>query len=194
MIKKKDGSWRFCVDYRELNKSTVKDKFPIPVIDELLDELHGSSVYSKIDLRSGYWQIRMKEEDIQKTAFRTHEGHYEFVSDVSTHIDHHETLQITRQHQLFAKMNKCAFGVEKVEYLGHIVSRGVAIDPEKVKAMMSWPTPRNVKELRGFLGLTGYYRKFVKAYGVISKPLTNLLRKNAFLWGMDADTAFKELK
>ncbi|XP_039011243.1 uncharacterized protein LOC120140328 [Hibiscus syriacus] len=163
LIKKNDGTWRFCVDYRKLNSMTVKDKFPIPVVEDLLDELCGAVYFSKIDLRSGYWQIRIKPADIYKTAFRTHQGHYEFKT--------------------------------QVEYLGHIISAsGVFTDPTKVAAMKNWPVPKSLKSLRGFLGLTGYYRRFIKNYGTISKPLTQMLKKDNFHWSTEALTAFENLK
>eukprot|EP00253_Pinus_taeda_P010372 PITA_10372 len=200
-----------CSDCRELNKLTIKDKFPIHVIDELLDELHVSIYFTKLDLHSGYHQIRMKTEDIPKTTFRTHEGHYEFLVmpfglnqctfNISSkswkdHVEHVDrVLQLLEEKQLYAKRSKCSFGVQEVEYLGHIVSHeGVKVDPSKIKAIKEWKIPTSIKHLRGFLGLTAYYRKFVKNYGRIAAPLTTLLKKDAFSWTPEATKAFEHLK
>ncbi|XP_026410826.1 uncharacterized protein LOC113306056 [Papaver somniferum] len=203
LIKKKDGSWRFCVHYRKLNEATVKDKYHIPITEELLYEFFGSKVFTKIDLRAGYHQIRVYPPDTYKTAFKTHQGHYEFMvmpfgltnaptsfqalmndvfkphfrkfilvffddilvysPDMDTHLKNLEiTLSTLKQHTLFAKLSKCSFGQDKVEYLVHIISKeGVAADPKKIECMLQCPIPTTLKGLRGFLGLTGYYRKLL---------------------------------
>eukprot|EP00253_Pinus_taeda_P019904 PITA_19904 len=190
LVHKKDGSWRMCPDYRELNKLTIKDKFPIPVIDELLDELHGSIYFTKLDLRSGYHQIRMKIEDIPKTTFRTLEAS---LGRIVEPVD--RVLQLLEEKQLYAKRSKCFFGVQEVEYLGHIVSHeGVKGDLSKIKAIKEWKIPTSIKHLQGFLRLTRYYRKFVKNYGRIAAPLTTLLNKYAFSWTPEAINAFEHLK
>ncbi|GKC02833.1 putative mitochondrial protein [Tanacetum coccineum] len=220
MVKKKDGSWRMCVDYKELNK----DKFPIPIIEELIDELNGATVFSKLDLRSGYHQIRMKEEDIEKIAFRTYDTiapstfqslmniifkpflrkfTLVFFDDIlfySKNMEEHEqhlrmVLQVMRQNTLYAKQSKCSFAVERVEYLGHVISaQGVATDPTKIQAIREWLVPTNVKQLRGILGLSRYYRRFIKHYAIITKPLTTLLKKNSLQWSEEAQVAFEKLK
>ncbi|KAL5559612.1 hypothetical protein UlMin_035823 [Ulmus minor] len=192
LVKKKDGSWRFCVDYRALNRLIVPDKYPIPIIDELLDELHGATIFSKLDLKSGYHQIRVLHDDVPKTTFRTHEGHYEFLvmpfgltNDLQEHQVHLEIVLTTLlQESFIANRKKCVFAQPSLDYLGHIISTaGVAVDPSKVQAMEQWPSPKSVKEVRGFLGLTGYYRRFVKNYGLLARPLTELLKKGVFIGG-----------
>lgn len=220
LVKKKDGSWRCCIDYRALNSITVKDKFPMPTVDELLDDLGKASWFTKLDLRQGFHQIRMATSDIPKTAFRTHQGHYEFrvmpfglcnapstfqsamndtlrpylrkfvavffddilvySSDLPSHVSHLDTVLSTlTTHHFYLKESKCVFAQPKLNYLGHIISSaGIAPDPDKIQAMVDWPTPTSTTSLRGFLGLTGFYRKFIKGYAHIAAPLTTLLRKD----------------
>ncbi|GAU35592.1 hypothetical protein TSUD_295280 [Trifolium subterraneum] len=236
LVKKKGGTWRFCTDYRALNALTIKDSFPLPTVDELLDELYGAKFFSKLDLRSGYHQILMNPKDRHKTAFRTHHGHYEwlvmpfglsnapasfqslmnqvfqkvlrkfvlvFFDDIlvynatwSSHLLHLEiVLQLLDHHKLFVKLSKCSFGMSEVDYLGHtIFGMGVIMDKTKVQAVLQWPTPTNLKQLRGFLGLTGYYRRFIKSYATIASPLTDLLKKDSFNWSDNAMKAFNTLK
>ncbi|GKB10127.1 putative reverse transcriptase domain-containing protein [Tanacetum coccineum] len=236
-VKKKDGSFRMCIDYRELNKLTVKNRYPLPRIDDLFDQLQGSSVYSKIDLRSGYHQLRIREEDIPITAFRTRYGHYEFqvmpfgltnapavfmdlmnrvckpyldkfvivfIDDIliySKNKEEHEKhlkiiLELLKKEQLYAKFSKCDFWLESVQFLGHVINnKGVHVDPAKVEAIRNWSAPTTPTEVRQFLGLAGYYRRFIEGFSLISKPLTKLTQKNKkYEWGTEEDEAFQTLK
>ncbi|GJT98169.1 putative reverse transcriptase domain-containing protein [Tanacetum coccineum] len=236
-VKKKDGSFRMCIDYRELNKLMVKNRYPLPRIDDLFDQLQGSSVYSKIDLRSGYHQLRVREEDIPKTAFRTRYGHYEFqvmpfgltnapavfmdlmnrvckpyldkfvivfIDDIliySKNKQEHEEhlkliLELLKKEELYAKFSKCEFWIPKVQFLGHVIdSQGIHVDPAKIESIKDWASPKSPTEIRQFLGLAGYYRRFIEGFSKIAKPMTKLTQKKVkFEWGDKQETTFQLIK
>ena len=237
LAKKKDGTLRCCVDYRQLNDVTKKDAYPLPRMDSCLDAMAGSSWFSTFDLRSGYHQVAMQPDDSEKTAFITRRGMYKFktmpfglcnagatfqrlmdlvmsglnlevclvyLDDIilfSTTPEEHllrlvQVLERLKDTNLKLKPSKCRLFQKEVSFLGHIVSgRGIATDPEKVRLVKEWPVPTNLKQVRGFLGLTGYYRKFVKDYAKIAAPLNFLTRKNAtFKWTDECQRAFNQLK
>jgi len=195
-----------CIDYRSLNEVTIKNKYPLPRIVDLIDQLKGACVFSKIDLRSGYDQLRIRRSNIPKTAFVTRYGLYEFtvmsfgltnapayfmylmnkvfmeyldkfvvvfIDDIlvfsRNEIEHEKHLRLVlqklREHQLYAKLSKCEFWLKEVSFLGHIISNGgVAVDPKKVQDVLSWKPTKDVSEIRSFLGMAGYYRRFIEGF------------------------------
>ena len=216
---------------------TVRNKYPLPRIDDLFDQLQGAQVFSKIDLRSGYHQLKIKVKDVPKTVFRTRYGHYEFlvmpfgltnapaafmdlmnrifkpyldqfvvvfIDDILVYSkssqEHEEhlrvVLQILREKKLYAKLSKCEFWLDSISFLGHVISKeGVSVDPMKVEAVVGWCRPTNVTEVRSFLGLAGYYRRFVEGFSRIAMPLSRLTQKQVkFEWTDDCEQSFQELK
>ena len=219
-VKKKDGTLWLFIDYRQLNKLTVKNKYPLPRIDVLFNQLKGASIFSKIDLRYGYHQLRINDVDVHKIAFRTRYGHYEFLvmsfgltnapatfmdlinrvfrpyvdqfvvvfiddilvysKDRKNHDTHLQVvLETLRKEQLYEKLSKCEFWLNEVSFLGHIVSKeGIRVDPKKIEVVVEWKPPRNVTEVRSFLGLAGSYRRFVTGFSMTAAPMTRFLQKN----------------
>ncbi|GJV34365.1 putative reverse transcriptase domain-containing protein [Tanacetum coccineum] len=178
-VQKKDGSFRMCINYRELNKLTVKNRYPLPRIDDLFDQLQGSSVYSKIELRSGYHQLRVHGLDEPE-----HNAHLRLI------------LELLKKEELYAKFSKCDFWLSKVQFLGHVIdSEGIHVDPAKIESIKDWESPKTPTEIRQFLGLAGYYRRFIEGFSKIAKPMTKLTQKSVkFNWGEKEETAFQTLK
>ncbi|GJR31501.1 putative reverse transcriptase domain-containing protein [Tanacetum coccineum] len=236
-VKKKDGSFRMCIDYRELNKLTVKNRYPLPRIDDLFDQLQGSSVYSMIYLRSGYHHLRVREQDVPKTVFRTRYGHYEFQvmpfgltnapavfmdlmnrvckpyldkfvivfiddiliysKDEKEHKEHLKTiLELLKKEELYAKFSKCEFWIPKVQFIRHVIdSRGIHMDPTKIESIKDWASPKTPTEIRQFLGLDGYYRRFIEGFSKIAKSMTKLSQKGIkFDWGEKEENTFQLIK
>jgi hypothetical protein len=236
-VDKRDGGRRMCKDYRNLNNVTIKNKYPLLRIQDLFDQVRGARVFSMIDLRSGYHQIKIKKEDVPKTAFVSRYGHHKYLvvpfgltnapaifmnlmnkifipyldkfvivfiddiliysKDKEEHAKHLRiALQILREHQLYAKFSKYEFWLDQVEFLGHVISKeGIAVNPSKVASFLEWEAPKNVKQIRGFLGMAGYYRRFIEGFSKIVGPMTKLLWKNTpFVWSEECEASFQTLK
>ncbi|KAK1677501.1 hypothetical protein QYE76_038349 [Lolium multiflorum] len=236
-VDKKDGATRLVTDYRKLNNVTIKNKYPLPKIEDLFDQLTGAKVFSKIDLRTGYHQLKIRATDIPKTAFTTRYGLYEynfmsfgltnapayfmnlmnkifmnfldkfvvvFIDDIliysKSEEEHEQHLEVVldtlREHQLYAKFNKCEVWLKEVGFLGHILSAGgIAIDPSKIKTVEEWKAPTTQTEVRAFLGLAGYYRRFIEGFSSIARPMTQLLKKDKkFEWTDKCEESFQQLK
>nr|GFA34799.1 putative reverse transcriptase domain-containing protein [Tanacetum cinerariifolium] len=174
----------------------MKNRYPLPRIDDLFDQLQGSSIYSKIDLRSGYHQLRVREADIPKAAFRTQYGHYEFqvmpfgltnvpavFMDLMNRREEHEEhlktiLELLKKEELYAKFSKCEFWIPKVQFLVYVIdSQGIHVDPTKIESVKDWASPKSTMEIHQFLGLAGYYRRFIEGFSKIAKPMTKLTQK-----------------
>ncbi|GKC82319.1 putative nucleotidyltransferase, ribonuclease H [Tanacetum coccineum] len=222
---------------KELNKLTIKNRYPLPMIDDLFDQLQGSQYFFKIDLRSGYHQLRVHEDDILKTAFRTRYGHFEFkvmpfgltnapavfmdlmnrvcrpyldkfvivfIDDIliysKTQEEHEKylglVLELLKKECLYAKFSKCEFWLQEVHFLGHVINGdGIHVDPSKIEAVKNWKSPRTLSEVRSFLRLVGYYRRFIEDFSKIAKPLTVLTQKSkTFDWGKEWEDMFQSLK
>src|SRR3954467_6788933 len=233
-VMKKDASKRLVIDYHSLNEVTIKNKYPLPRINDLFDQLEGARVFSKIDLRPGYFQLKIREQYIPKTAFTTRYGLYEytvmpfdltnapsyfmnmmnkvfmefldkfvvvFIDDILIYSKSKEEneghlrliLEKLREHKLYAKFSKCEFWLNEVGFLGHVMTKdGVAVDPAKVLAIIEWESPKSVKEVRSFLGLAGYYIRFIENFSKIAKPMTELLKKDKkFDWIEGCELSFK---
>ena len=237
-VKKKDGSLRPCVDYRKLNAITKKNRYPLPLIEQIFTQVRDASLFSKIDLRDAYNSLNVHPNDTWKTAFRTKYGLYEYnrvpfgvcnapsafqammddifadhfdkgvavyLDDILMYtdgdVDKHRALVRTvlgrrQDNILYAKLCKCEFEVESVEFLGHILGKnGISMEASKVKAVKEWPSPSTVTELQSFLGFTNYYRKFINNFSQICIPLTKLLKKETkFNWNEECETSFLKLK
>ena len=233
---KKDGSWRMCVDSRAINKITIKYRFPIPRIDDMFDMMVGATVFSKIDLKSGYHQIRIRPGDEWKTAFKTKDGLYEWLvmpfglsnapstfmrvmtqvlrpfmgkflvvyfDDIliyskskEQHLDHLAQVCATLQREkLYANLKKCSFFTDSVVFLGFVVSsKGVSADPSKIQAIVDWPEPKSIHDVRSFHGLATFYRRFIRGFSTIVSPITDCLKKGEFQWTNAATKAFGEIK
>ena len=237
MVKKKNGETRFCVDYRKLNQITKRDNYPLPRIDELLDDFGKAKWFSTLDLKSGYWQVEMDPADQAKTAFITRHGTYEYLvmpfgltnapatfqrlmntvfanelhkfiaiylddlniysSSFEEHPQHlQHVFNLLRKAGLKLNTKKCFFGQQQLQFLGHIISEnGIQPDNDKVDKVKNFPRPKNVSELRGFIGLASYYRRFIKDFATIAAPLHKLLKKDTlYQWNPACQEAFATLK
>ncbi|MCO5608596.1 hypothetical protein L7F22_062809 [Adiantum nelumboides] len=236
LVQKKDGTYRMCVDYRALNRITIKNRFPVPRVEDLFDKLQGSTYFSRIDLKSGYHQIRIVDEDIVKTAFCTSFGLYEYLvmpfgltnapatfnrmmerifrphrnftgvffddviiysKTIEEHKEHLKVIfQALRDNKLYVNQKKSEFFLQEIQYLGHIISKnGIRMDPAKLEVIKDWPTPRNLHEVRSFIGMCAYYRRFIEKFSLIAGPLHDLTKKNVkYVWTEKRQQAFDTLK
>ncbi|GKE24200.1 putative reverse transcriptase domain-containing protein [Tanacetum coccineum] len=213
-VKKKDGSFRMCIDYRKLNKLTMKNRYPLPRIDDLFDQLQGSRVYSKIGLRSGYHQLRVREEDIPKTTFRTRYGHYEFqvmpfgltnAPTVFMDLINRVCKPYLDRFVIVFIDDILIYSKSRKEHEGHLKLilkllkeeefEGIHVDPAKIESIKDWASPKTPTEIRQFLGLASYYRRFIKGFSKIARPMTKLTHKSVkFDWVEKAEDAFQLLK